>query len=96
MICPTENLTLRWDRCSRSGTLTDEGIALNNEGQLGKGRRRRSAARAGMHGWDKVEIDKTAGTVYLNQACASWMSVAGLRERASRPASVQRSLIEAD
>lgn len=66
-------------------TYREEGIALNNEGQLGKVPPLEELTNAkACTGWDKVEIDENAGTVYLNQSCAS-LDV-GESPRALRPA----------
>ena len=84
-------------------TYREEGIALNNEGQLGKvpPLAELESAKA-CTGWDKVEIDEIAGTVYLNQSCACllYTSLARRLSLVSVPVSVStlppRHLIAAD
>lgn len=75
-------------------TYREEGIALNNEGQLGKvpPLAELESAKA-CTGWDKVEIDEIAGTVYLNQGCAS-LDVGGIA-KGFAAGKVQQKLIEA-
>ena len=75
-------------------TYREEGIALNNEGQLGKvpPLAELESAKA-CTGWDKVEIDENAGTVYLNQSCAS-VDVGGIA-KGFAAGKVQQKLIEA-
>ncbi len=75
-------------------TYREEGIALNNEGQLGKVPPLEELADAkACTGWDKVEIDENAGTVYLNQSCAS-LDVGGIA-KGFAAGKVQQHLTEA-
>lgn len=59
-------------------TYREEGMALNEEGKLGNVPSTQELEKAaGCAGWDKVQIDEQAKTVYLTQNCAS-LDVGGI------------------